>query len=321
MASIKFSNTTSVTAATSINVPLGGSPNPGDLVLVFLLTGNEIVTHQPGWASEFTAAPNPWFKLEGLRTPDAATLSGWYHTWNASDSGSSVTFTFIPAPTLGIGDKDIPNTDALATAIVLDGTSSTAVLEHNIYGTSQDLVSGTIFPPNTHVPAEQLKKPAALAFHVAAASGAAAAILDSDGLSSEVSSGGLTTPNSTLSINVYQRPSSPAGYRPTFSLQGLTSPASIMIEAVSVSDNQPQIYNPPYIEEGPMADNRMMFRYRLNRFFTVLNNGGVFTAVRYQSTDQIAAATQVFTNNQPISATDRASIIASGVGGDFLATS
>jgi hypothetical protein len=53
----------------------------------------------------------------------------------------------------------------------------------------------------------------------------------------------------------------------------------------------------------------------------VLNNGGTFTAARYQSTDQIAAATQVFVNNQSISSTDRTNILNSGVGGDFRAVS
>ena len=94
-----------------------------------------------------------------------------------------------------------------------------------------------------------------------------------------------------------------------------------MVQAVSVSDNQPQLYNPPFLEEGPMGQNALMYRYRINRYFTVLNNGGTFTAQRYQSTDQIAAATQVFVNNQPISPTDRTNILNSGVGGEFQATS
>lgn len=309
MPAIKFSATSTATTATSITVALGGTPAVGDLVVAFLLVDNEIITHQPGWASEFTATPNPWFKLEGLRAPDSSTLTGWYHTWNASDSGNSVAFTFIPAPTLGIGDKDVSTTNAVAVAAVFDGGSSTAVLEHNCYGTAQDLV--------TSVMASPLKLPSQMAFHAIGANGSTASWSDTDGLAVLVQAVTLATP-SGMSLSLFQRVNSPALYRPSFSTAATVSP---MVQAVTVSDKLPQIYNAPYIEEGPMGENMLMFRYRVNRYFTVLNNSGVFTAVRYQSTDQIAAATQVFVNNQPISSTDRTNILASGVGGDFGALS
>lgn len=70
-----------------------------------------------------------------------------------------------------------------------------------------------------------------------------------------------------------------------------------------------------------MADNQLMYRYRIPRYFTVLNNTGTFSAKRYLSTDDIAAATQVFVNNQPITTTDRTNLLAAGVGGDFQALS
>lgn len=307
MSSIKFSAPSSAPAATSITVALGGSPAVGDLVLVFLLVDNEIITHQPGYASEFTNAPNSWFKLDGLRAPDGSTLSGWYHTWNASDSGSSVTFTFVPAPTLGIGDKDLPNANAVAIAVVLNGASSTALLEHNAYGSAQDSVTSIVSSP--------LDLASSLAFHAVAANGTTASWSDSDGLASLVQSVTLATA-SGMSLSVFQRASSPAGYRATFTN---TVRVSGMIQAVSVSDNQPQLYNPPYIEEAPMGHNDLMWRYKLNRYFTVLNNTGTFVARRYLSTDDIAAATQVFMNNQPITSTDRTNLLASGVGGDYLA--
>lgn len=309
MSTIKSSASATATAATSISVPLGGSPAVGDLVVVFLLVDNEIITHQPGWASEFTATPNPWSKLEGVRAPDSSTLSGWYHTWNASDSGSSATFTFVPAPTLGIGDKDLPNTNAVAIAVVFDGTSSTAVLEHNGYGTAQDFVSTVMASP--------LKLAGTRALHGVATNGSTASWSDADSLSTLVQSVTLATA-SGMSLSVFSRVNSPALYRPAFTIPATVSP---MVEAVTVSDNLPQIFNAPFIEEGPMGQNALMYRYRLNRYFTVLNNGGVFTAVRYQSTDQIAAATQVFVNNQPISSTDRTNLLNSGVGGEYQAVS
>lgn len=307
MSSIKFFAPSSAPNTTSLTVSLGGSPAVGDLVLVFLLVDNEIITHQPGWASEFTANPNPWFKLEGIRAPDSSTLSGWFHTWNASDSGSSADFSFIPAPTLGIGDKGVPSTNAVAVAVVFDGANSTAVLEHNGYGTAQDLV--------TRAGASPLKLASSLALHAVAANGTTASWSDSDGSASLVQAATLATAPG-MSLSVFQRANSPAGYSPSFTNSSRVSP---MIQAVSVSDNQPQLYNPPYIEEGPMGQNSLMYRYRLNRYFTVLNNSGTFSAQRYQSTDQIAAATQVFVNNQQISFTDRTNILNSGVGGDFQA--
>lgn len=308
MSTIKFSAASSAPSATSIVVALGGTPAVGDLVVVFLLVDNEIITHQPGWASEFTANPNPWFKLDSVRAPDSSTLSGWYHTWNASDSGSSATFTFIPAPTLGIGDKDLPSTNAVAVAAVFDGASLTALLEHNIYGSAQDLVSA--------VTPTALKKAAGLSLHAVGVNGSTASWSDSDGSASLVQAATLGSP-AALSLSVFQRPNSPAAYRPRLTLAD--SAKSPLVQAISVSDNQPQLYNPPYIEEGPMGQNALMFRYRLNRYFTVLNNAGTFSAHRYQSTDQIAAATQVFVNNQPITSTDRTNLLNSGVGGDFQA--
>lgn len=308
MASIKFSASSTAIAANSITVALGGAPAVGDLVLVFLLVDNEIITHQPGWATEFTATPNPWFKMEGLRAPDSSTLSGWYHTWNASDSGSSSVFTFVAAPTLGIGDKDVPTANAVAIGVVLNGASSTALLEHNGFGSGQDSV--------ITIPASPLKLASNLAFHGVGVNGSTASWSDSDGSATLVQAVTLAT-TAGMSLSVFQRAFSPAGYSPSFTLNdGAKSP---MIQAVSVSDNQPQLYNSPFIEEAPMGMNALMARYRMNRYFTVLNNSGTFSAQRYQSTDQIAAATQVFVNNQPISTTDRTNILNSGVGGDFLA--
>lgn len=308
MASIKFSATSTATAATSITVALGGTPAVGDLVLVFLLVDNEIITHQPGWATEFTATPNPWFEMESLRAPDSSTLTGWYHTWNASDSGSSSVFTFVAAPTLGIGDKDLSTANAVAVGVVLNGASSTALLEHNGYGTAQDSA--------VTVTASPLKLASNSSFHGVGVNGSTASWSDSDGSATLVQAVTLATA-SGMSLSVFQRASSPVGYAPKFTLND--GAKSSMIQAVTVSDNQPQLYNGPYIEEAPMGMNALMARYRMNRYFTVLNNSGTFSAQRYQSTDQIAAATQVFVNNQPITPTDRTNLLNSGVGGEFRA--
>lgn len=309
MTTIKFSGKVGAAQVTSVTVPLGGTPAVGDLVVVFLGVSNEIVTHQPGWASEFTANPNPWFMGDSLRQANTGTLSSWYHTWNASDSGTSVTFTFAAAPTLGIGDKDIPNTNVVAVAVVMDGTLLSAVLEHNIQGNDGTLVNSLDSSP--------LKLPANLALHAAFATNSTITMTDSDPnavLVQHVAIGGATE---NLTLNVFSVASPAAGYKATFHKGA--SQQIIGVAAVSISENQPQLYNGPYIEEAPMGMNALMARYRMNRYFTVLNNSGTFTAHRYQSTDQIAAATQVFVNNQPITTTDRTNILNSGVGGDFRA--
>lgn len=312
MSNIKFSAASSAPTATSISVALGGTPAVGDLVLVFLFVDNEIITHQPGWSSEFTANPNPWFKLDGLRAPDASTLTGWYHTWNASDSGSSATFTFVPAPTLGVGDKDLSNTNALAVAVVLNGANSTAVLEHNIYGSAQDLV--------LTVTSSAMNKAASMNFVCGVSNNSLGPWTNSDSSATLVQQTSLNAGDG-LTMAVWSKPNTPAGYRTDITLIEFDGKRSLITESVSVSDNSPQLYNPPFIEEGPMGQNALMYRYRINRYFTVLNNAGTFSAQRYQSTDQIAAATQVFVNNQPITSTDRTNILNSGVGGDFQAVS
>lgn len=312
MSTIKFSATATAPAATSITVPFGGSPAVGDLVVVFLFTDSEIITHQPGWATEFTATPNPWFPMQSIRAVDSSSLTSWYHTWNASDSGTSAVFTFVPAPTLGIGDKDIPSTNALAVAIVLDGASLTAVLEHNGFGVNQDLA--------LLIPTSPMKKAASLNLVCGASNNSLGPWQNLDATATLVQSATLSAAEG-LTMAVWSRASTTAGYTTTLKLIEFDGVRPLVTASTSVSDNQPQLYNPPYIEEGPMGMNALMARYRLNRFFTVLNNGGTFSAQRYQSTDQIAAATQVFVNNQPITSTDRTNLLNSGVGGDFRAVS
>ena len=310
MSIIKFSQGSIATTATSITVALGGTPAVGDLVVVFLGAGNEIITHQPGWASEFTSIPNPWFQFNSLRNTNTATLSSWYHTWNASDSGTSVVFTFAGAPSLGVGDKDVSTTNAVAIAVVFDGTLLTAQLDNNIQGVDGVQVN--------KVQAQPLQKAAALSLHAAFTDGSTVNLTNSDATATLVNH--TSNPNPVaLTMSVYQKANPTVGYAPTFSKT--LSAQYLMVASVSVSDTQPQLYNPPFIEEGPMGENMLMFRYRVNRYFTVLNNASVFTAVRYQSTDQIAAATQVFVNNQPITSTDRTNLLNAGVGGDFQAVS
>lgn len=298
MSSIRFSASSTASAATQITVALGGTPNVGDLVLVWLGLSNQIVVQPPGYNGT-----TQWFKAGGLQGPSTATaLHQYYHTWNASDSGSSMVFTFSPAPSLGIGDTDLSSASAVAVAVVVQ--SGPAVLDIALQG-----VSG----PGKKVPLPLVKRAASSAFTGAySASGGSWSASD-----------GATVATATLGSQVLtvfdQLAAIPAGYSPTFSQ---TAFGDLMIADFTLSDSGPQVYNPPVIQESPVAnDDPLFLRYKLGRYYTVLNNSGIFSAQRYLSTDQVNAATQVFVNNAPVTNTDRTNLLNAGVGGDFRALS
>lgn len=305
MTSIISTGSQSVTAATSITIPLGSTPAVGELVLVFLGTSNEIVVHPPGWNVIPSGGQGPnqnaWTKVLGIQSRgDASKLEVYYHTWNAADSGNSATFNFSPAPSLGIGDKDLSNANAQAIALVL---SACGVQEYAPQGTLDLLQSSLVLPP-----VKQQNSGGAIA-SVAFTNGQSVTFTNSD--AGAVSQGAVSTASGSLAA--WTSSGSP-GYRPTVR----SSAAGELLGAfLSVNDATPNIYLAPVIYEGPVAQDALLYRYTLARFYTVLNNGGVFTANRYISTDQYNAATQVFTNNAPVKAADVTNLLNSGVGGDF----
>lgn len=303
MATIRFSAASSATNATSLVVALGGTPTIGDLVVVFLATDNEIVVHQPGYLTTGT-----WFSTDGLRSPDSSSIKCFYHTWNASDSGSSATFTFSPAPALGVGDKDLSSANAVAIAVVMTGPTSTYLADSGAQA----------FDSVFTVPGSPLKLSPAIALHAAYTNGSTGTLSDSDGSAVSVQAVTLSS-GSGQTLRVFSRATPAKGYSPAFSCS--TIPTFLLVKSFSISDSTSQFYNPPIIEEGPVSEDRLGFRYKLQKYYTVFNNSGVYTAGRYSSTDQINAATQVFTNNAPVAPTDRTNILNSGVGGDFRATS
>lgn len=298
MTSIRFSAASSAAAATQITVALGGTPNVGDLVLVWLGLSNQIVVQPPGYNGT-----NQWLKAGGLQGPSSKTaLHYFYHTWNASDSGSSAVFTFSPAPSLGVGDTDMSTASAVGVAVVV--AASSAVLDTAPQGAAEAVKS---------LPAPRTKR---------GASSVLTGAYSASGGSWSATVGGVVT-TATLGkqvLTVFSDTSTPAaGYSPTFSE---TVAGDLMLGYFTLSDNGPQVYNPPILQEGPVAnDDPLFLRYKLARYYTVLNNSGVFTSARYLSTDQIAAATQVFTNNAPVVTADRTNLLNSGVGGDFRALS
>lgn len=296
MTTIKFSASGSSANTTgTFAVSLGGTPAIGDLVVVYLGVANQIVTHQAGYNTT-----NQWFQMGALRARlNGSTLSAYYHTWNASDSGSSVNFSVSPAPTLGVGDTDLSSVNIVWVGVVLTGPVGLA--GNTVQGSYE--ASGVVTP-------DGVRKAVSSTLEAAYSLGPTG-ISTSDG--SAVSVQSVTDGSQILSVFQVAAPS--VGYKPTY-----TANALFEVQAhVSLYNDSPNfIYNPPIIYEGPVSEDALLYRYTLIRYYTVLNNSGAFSAVRYDTTDQLNAATQVFTNNSPVSSADRTNILNSGVGGDFI---
>jgi hypothetical protein len=297
MSTIRFSASGYSPSTTgSFAVSLGGTPNVGDQIVVFLGVDNEIVTHQPGYNTTLQ-----WFKVTGIRGRNTSTLSTYQHTWNASDSGSSVNFSVSPAPSLGIGDKSLASANILWVALVVAGPT----------GASESTVAGS-YDLGFTLPLGPLK---------AAHSEALVA-------SYSTSPGSLTLsdPNAVLQqstngngafLSVWATPNPSQGYRATVST---LNQCEILSSVLTLNDNPAFLYNPAVLQEGPVAEDPLLYRYTLTRYYTLLNNSGAFSQVRYSSTDQLSAATQVFTNNSPVTSTDRTNILNAGVGGEFVSS-
>ena len=77
------------------------------------------------------------------------------------------------------------------------------------------------------------------------------------------------------------------------------------------------LFRTPSTDEGAaVPGSRLMRFYKLARGVTVLDTGGVYTAVRYPSEDEIAAATAAYIGGHEYPVTDavRAALIAAGIG-------
>ncbi len=137
MTTVRFSASGYSPATTgSFSVSLGGTPSVGDQIVVWVGADNEIVTHQPNYNTT-----TQWSKTTGIRARNTSTLSTYQHTWNASDSGSAVNFAVSPAPSLGVGDKDLSSANIRWCAVVLAGP--TGASEGTVAG-SYDLGFTTI---------------------------------------------------------------------------------------------------------------------------------------------------------------------------------
>lgn len=76
-------------------------------------------------------------------------------------------------------------------------------------------------------------------------------------------------------------------------------------------------FRTPSVDEGPASWSDPLFiRVKLARGITILDNSGVYTAVRYPTQDEIAAATNTYMGGHEYVVTDatKAALISAGVG-------
>lgn len=77
------------------------------------------------------------------------------------------------------------------------------------------------------------------------------------------------------------------------------------------------LFRTPTVDEGPASwEDRLFLRVKLARGITVLDNGGTYTAVRFPTQDEIAAATAAYQGGHEYTVDDatKAALIAANVG-------
>jgi len=73
-------------------------------------------------------------------------------------------------------------------------------------------------------------------------------------------------------------------------------------------------FTTPTISEGPAAEGPLFERYRLVRGITVLKNSGVYTQVRYPSSEEVEAADIAYIGgySYEVDASEKAALEAAG---------
>lgn len=76
------------------------------------------------------------------------------------------------------------------------------------------------------------------------------------------------------------------------------------------------LFRTPTVEEGPAGLDPLFHRVKLTRGVSVLNNSGTYTAVRWPTQDEIAAATVAYQGGHEYVVDDatKAALIAAGIG-------
>ena len=76
------------------------------------------------------------------------------------------------------------------------------------------------------------------------------------------------------------------------------------------------LFTTPTVEEGPAGMDPLFHRVKLTKGVTILDNGGVFTSLRFPTQDEIAAADFTYMGGHEYVVDDatRTALIAGGVG-------
>lgn len=141
----------------------------------------------------------------------------------------------------------------------------------------------------------------------------------SDPSATSIQNPNLSTGTQRLCLNVFFSTATSTTYPFQVSTTNVGSSPAAAVAVVGLSDaSTAWLYTAPFVREGiPNPGTRLLERFPYHQGFTVVNNGGIFTATRFYSQDQLAAATQTFTQTSQVTATDRTNILNSNVGGDF----
>jgi hypothetical protein len=304
---------------------LPATPTIGDLMMVWIGMDTPMTIHPP--TNYATGLADSWVPVYGGQGYQDARLWCFMKTANATDATqTSFTFNFLPMlDTSQAGLPQYATTDFVATLVTYQSSSSGAAgldmsaaqsypndpglrnynlpLINSTGGLSDKFVSavfsltenaGSSFPAYTH------SDPATSLTQSVTFSGGNQHTL---ALSVYLGMSGTTYP--------YQISSSRQGAEVVTSSHGLRN----------VPTGSSWYYRTPFVREGfPYeGDDQMLIRrISFHQQYTVLNNAGSFTAGRFFSQDQLAAATQVFTQTQLVSDTDRTNLLTTGVGGDFM---
>jgi hypothetical protein len=318
MPSVKSSATASGNLALCV---LNLTPAVGDLMVVWIGIRSPQTIHPPTVYGSGIA--DSWVPVYGGQANHDARLWCFYKTANATDATqSSFTFNFLPmTDTSQAGLPQYATTDFVAAMVTYQtSTSGFAGLDisaEQSYQTDPGLNTynlplvqttgggtntfasaifavndGAAFPTFTH------SDPSAVVTRAVTYTGAS---------------------NHALSLSIYLGSS---GTNYPYSISSTQRGAGVITSSHGLRDNAGSwYYRAPFIREGypyEGQDEMLIRRMSWHLQYTVLNNSGAFTAGRFFSQDQLAAATQVFTQTQLVSATDRTNLLAAGVGGDFM---
>lgn len=325
MPSVKSFTTTSGTSLSAV-FTLGSNPSVGDLMVAWLATTTPLSIHQPLIST--TNIQDQWVPLFG--TQDAQQhdvfaegglrLYCFYKTANATDATTNVfDFTFLPYAD-NSGQAGVPQfsaTDFVGILATYQASSSGyAGLDTAVSLSQQPNQNNTVFGfPSVGTNGGND------VFWSAIAGLRLGTPTSTDPLATVVASATVTNPTyASVPLSLYLFGSSYSGPEYPYQLQTSQVPTAVLTALTGLQDSSNWYYNPPFVREGypyEGPDQMLIIRYPYHWSYTVLKTAGIITIGQFFSQDQLNAADKVYYQNMLIPETDRDSILAAGIGGDF----